>query len=288
MIFMKSNGKNFRESRTALMMRIALLGLPLALGACASSKDDDDLALNEIPAETLYDEGLALRAQGKLSAASKKFEELDRLYPYSEYAKKSLVNMAYLNYSRGKYTEAVSAAQRFLTLFPGSEDAAYALYIVGQSYFKQMPDITRDQSMTEKAASAFNELLQRYPDSEYAEDAEKKLRITHDQLGGKEMQVGRFYLERRNYVAAINRFKAVVLRYQTTRHVEEALFRLTESYYALGVVSEAQTAAAVLGHNFPDSVWYKNAYSLLSKGGYEPAEDTGSWISKAFKGITVF
>ncbi|MEJ8474698.1 outer membrane protein assembly factor BamD [Roseibium algae] len=264
------------------------LAVPLALAACSSKDDLDDLELNDTPPEVLYNEGLALRAQGKLKPASQKFAELDKLYPYSEYAKKSLVNMAYVDFSRGKYAEAISAANRFLTLYPGNQDAAYALYIIGQSYFRQMPDITRDQEVTEKARSAFEELLQRYPDSEYAPDATAKLRVVQDQLGGKEMQIGRYYLQKRNYIAAINRFKAVVIHYQTTRHVEEALFRLTESYYALGVISEAQTAAAVLGHNYPDSQWYKDAYSLLNKGGYEPSEDSGSWISKAFKDINPF
>ena len=269
------------------VLQIAVLSLPLFLAACSSKDELDDLALNETPPELLYNEGLALRAQGKLGPASDKFEELDRLYPYSEYAKKSLVNIAYVNFTRGKYAEAITAARRFLTLYPGNEDVPYALYIIGQSYFRQMPDITRDQAVTEKAAAAFNEVLLRYPDSEYASDAEAKLRVAQDQLGGKEMQVGRFYLGKRNYIASINRFKTVVLQYQTTRHVEEALFRLTESYYALGVVNEAQTAAAVLGHNYPDTQWYKDAYSLLNKGGYEPSEDSGSWISKAFRGINV-
>jgi len=269
----------------ALLKAAAVCGVVL-LGACANKDDVDDLALNETPPEVLYNEGLALRSQGRLKDASDKFGELDKLYPYSEYSRKSLVNMAYLDFTRGKYPEAISSARRFLTLYPGSEDAPYALYIIGQSYFRQIPDITRDQKATASAMNAFSELLQRYPDSEYAPDAEKKLRIAQDQLAGKEMQVGRFYLERRNYIAAINRFKLVVLNYQTTRHVEEALFRLTESYYSLGVVNEAQTAAAVLGHNYPDTAWYKDAYSLLGKGGYQPSEDSGSWISKAFKSIS--
>lgn len=269
------------------VLKIMALTIPLGLAACSATKDADDFALDDTPPEVLYNEGLALRAQGKLKDADAKFTQLDKLYPYSEYAKKSLVNMGYINYSRGKYTEAINASQRFLTLYPGSDDAAYALYIIGQSYFRQMPDITRDQAVTEKAASAFAELLQRYPDSEYAPDAETKLIAVQDQLAGKEMQIGRFYLKKRNYVAGINRFKTVVLTYQTTRHVEEALFRLTEAYYALGVVNEAQTAAAVLGHNFPDTQWYKDAYSLLNAGGYQPSEDSGSWISKAFKDIKV-
>ncbi|WP_428640902.1 outer membrane protein assembly factor BamD [Roseibium sp.] len=271
--------------RMKIFLTMAILAAPLALGACSGKDDLDDLALNDTPAEVLFNEGLALRAQGKLRDSTQKFEELDKLYPYSEYSKKSLVNLAFLNYSRGKYSEAVNAAKRFVTLYPGDEDSAYMLYIAGQSYFRQMPDITRDQAVTRKSAAAFNELIQRFPESEYVPDAEQKLRIVKDQLGGKEMQVGRYYLKRRNYVAGINRFKTVVVEFQTTRHVEEALFRLTEAYYALGVVNEAQTAAAVLGHNYPDSQWYKDAYSLLNKGGYEPSEDSGSWISRAFKSI---
>lgn len=272
----------------ASALKIMALTIPLGLAACSSTKDTEDFALDDTPPEVLYNEGLALRAQGKLKDADSKFQQLDKLYPYSEYAKKSLVNMAYINYSRGKYPEAINAAQRFVTLYPGNDDSAYALYIIGQSYFKQMPDISRDQAVTRKAASAYSELLQRYPDSEYSPDAETKLIAVKDQLAGKEMQVGRYYLTKRNYIAGINRFKTVVLEYQTTRHVEEALFRLTEAYYALGVVNEAQTAAAVLGHNFPDTQWYKDAYSLLNEGGYQPSEDSGSWISRAFKDINVF
>ncbi|WP_305986181.1 outer membrane protein assembly factor BamD [Roseibium sp. MMSF_3544] len=267
------------------LFRLAVLAVPVALVACSSKDDLDEFALNDTPPEVLFNEGLALRAQGKLRDSTTKFEEIDKLYPYSEYSKKSLVNLAFLNYSRGNYTETVTAARRFVTLYPGDEDSAYMLYLAGQSYFRQMPDITRDQGVTRKAASAFTELVQRFPESEYTPDAEKKLRIVEDQLGGKEMQVGRYYQKRRNYVAAINRFKTVVVEYQTTRHVEEALFRLTEAYYALGVVNEAQTAAAVLGHNYPDTQWYKDAYSLLNKGGFEPSEDSGSWISRAFKSI---
>lgn len=280
---MDTGSDTSRTKRMKNLLILAVLAAPLALGACSKKDDLDEFALNDTPPEVLFNEGLALRAQGKLRDSTQKFEELDKLYPYSEYSKKSLVNLAFLNYSRGKYTETVTAAKRFVTLYPGDEDSAYMLYLAGQSYFRQMPDITRDQAVTRQSASAFRELIQRYPDSEYVPDAEQKLRIVHDQLGGKEMQIGRYYLERRNYVAGINRFKTVVIDYQTTRHVEEALFRLTEAYYALGVVNEAQTAAAVLGHNYPDSQWYKDAFSLLNKGGYEPSEDSGSWISRAFK-----
>ncbi len=254
----------------------------VALGAC-SSNDADDLALDNTTADQLYNEGLALSNAGKLADAAKKFEEVDQVHPYSGYARKSLVMSAYTNYTAGRYEEAINAGRRFATLFPGSPEAAYALYIVGQSYFHQIPDVTRDQELTERALAAMTEVVEKYPQSEYADDARRKIMITRDQLAGKEMEVGRYYLERRNYVGAISRFRNVISAYQTTRHVEEALARLTESYYSLGVITEAQTAAAVLGHNFPDSSWYKDAYALLQKGGYEPQEHEGSWISKAFK-----
>ena len=239
--------------------------------------------VEEIPPETLYNEGLILRAEGDYADASKKFEEIERVHPYSPYAKKALINLAYTNYARKRYTEAISSAERFTTLYPGSDDSAYALYVVGNSYLNQMPDITRDQTVTQNAYDAFNELIQRYPDSEYFSDAEKKLVIAHDQLAGKEMLTGRYYLQKRNFVGAINRFRRVIQDYQTTRHIEEALARTSESYYALGVVSESQTAAAVLGHNFPDSEWYQDTYNLLQEGGFEPKENTGSWISRAFE-----
>lgn len=282
----KGGARHWSRLPARSYLRSAPLVCLLLLGAC-SSANDEDLLTTDVPAETLYNEGLALRNEGRLSEASDKFAELDKFYPYSEYARKSLINVAYLNYSRGKFPEAINAAKRFTTLYPGNPDSAYALYIIGQSYFRQVPDVARDQENTQRAQAAFSELVQRFPDSEYAEDARTKLRATEDQLAGKEMEVGRYYLKRHNNVAAINRFKAVVINYQTTRHVEEALFRLTENYYALGVINEAQTAAAVLGHNYPDSQWYKDAYSLLQSGGYEPSEDSGSWISRTFKGINV-
>ena len=194
---------------------------------------------------------------------------------------------AYAYYSVGSYSECVTAAKRYMTLHPGSPDAAYAQYLIAASYFDQIPDVTRDQSDTEKAMAALEEVAHKYPNSDYARAAKKKLEFARDQLAGKEMQVGRYYLNRKYYTGAINRFKVVVTKYQTTREVEEALERLTEAYMALGIVNEAQTAAAVLGHNFPDSTWYKHAYKLVKSGGVEPREDKGSWISKAFRQIGV-
>ena len=189
---------------------------------------------------------------------------------------------AFLHFRRAQYQEAINDAERYVTLFPATDDAAYAQYLIGESYFRQIPDVTRDQDLSLKAMDAMAQVIQKYPDSEYANDARQKIEVARDQIAGKEMQIGRYYLERREYLAAANRFRTVVEQYQTTRHVEEALLRLTETYLALGIVPEAQTAAAVLGHNFPDSVWYQDAYKLLSKGGHQPEENSGSWISRAF------
>ncbi|HZH50619.1 MAG TPA: outer membrane protein assembly factor BamD [Microvirga sp.] len=239
----------------------------------------------DVPAEQVYNDGLARIQKRDFEGAAKKFNSLDRQYPYSEWARKGLIMEAYANYEGGFYEEAITASRRYLQQHPNTPDAAYAQYLMASSYYDQIPDITRDQEKSERAILALQELIERYPRSEYVADAKKKIQVASDQLAGKELEVGRFYLQKRNYAGAINRFRNVVSRYQTTRHVEEALERLTEAYMAMGIVNEAQTAAAVLGHNFPDSPWYKDAYNLLTKGGLEPREDTESWISKAFRGV---
>ena len=233
--------------------------LAASLGACSSFNlfGKDDTPPDE-PADRLYNEGLYLLNDKKdPKEAVKKFEEVDRQHPYSEWARKSLIMSSYAYYQAGAYDECVTAAKRYISLHPGSADAAYAQYLIGASYFDEIPDITRDQARTEKALAALDEVIRKYPTSEYAVSAKQKIEVARDQLAGKEMQIGRYYLEKKDYTGAINRFKVVVTRYQTTRHVEEALMRLTEAYMALGIVEEAQTAAAVLGHNFPDSDWYQ-------------------------------
>jgi outer membrane protein assembly factor BamD len=270
--------------RFARVLAVALLAA--SLGACSSfdffSKKDDTPP--DEPPDRLYNEGLfLLNAKKEPKEAVKKFEEVDRQHPYSEWARKSLIMSSYAYYQAGEYDDCVNSAKRYITLHPGSADAAYAQFLIGSSYFDEIPDITRDQARTEKALAALDEVTRKYPTSEYANSAKQKIEVARDQLAGKEMETGRYYLKRKDYTGAINRFKVVVTKYQTTRHVEEALMRLTESYMALGIVDEAQTAAAVLGHNFPDSTWYKHAYALVKTGGVEPSENKGSWISKAFK-----
>jgi outer membrane protein assembly factor BamD len=289
-------GARFSSARASLgrisrqvRLAVGLIVLAAPLGGCGTgalydkffAKDDTFV---EEPADKLYNEGLyMMNQQGDPKGASKKFEEVDRQHPYSEWARKSLLMSAYAFYQSGDYDSCIGAATRYVTLHPGSPDAAYAQYLIAASHYDQIPDISRDQGRTEKAMAALDEVIRKYPTSEYATSAKKKLEGARDQLAGKEMEIGRYNLERRDYTGAINRFKTVVTQYQTTRHVEEALARLTEAYMSIGVVGEAQTAAAVLGHNFPDSRWYKDAYNLVKSGGVEPSENKTSYISKAFK-----
>ncbi len=284
MIGLRANGRSGK--RWAAVMRALAFAIVLApVGACTLF-DSDKVVIPDEPADKLYNEALyLLNTKKDYKAAAKRFEEVDRQHPYSEWSRKALLMSAFAYYEAKEFPDAVGAARRYVSLHPGTADAAYAQYIIGSAYFDEMPDISRDQVGTEKAVNALEEVVRKFPDTEYAAAAKKKLQVARDLMAGKEMQVGRFYQERRDYTAAINRFKTVVTRYQTTRHVEEALMRLVEAYMALGIVNEAQTAAAVLGHNFPDSRWYKDAYNLVRAGGVEPQEDQGSWISRAFKKV---
>jgi outer membrane protein assembly factor BamD len=279
-----SEKSGHRMRALAGWLALALVVVPV-MGGCSYFNKDDDL-IPDTPADKLYNEGLfLLNNRQDYKEAAKKFDEVDRQNPYSDWARKALLMAAYANYQAKEYTDCISAAQRYVTLHPGSPDAAYAQYLIGSSYYDQILDVTRDQARADKAISALEEVSRKYPDSEYAAAAKKKIDMARDQLAGKEMEVGRFYMDKRDFIGAINRFKVVVTQYQTTRHVEEALERLTEAYVALGIIDEAQTAAAVLGHNFPDSAWYKDAYKLLKTAGGEPNENKESWISKAFKKV---
>jgi outer membrane protein assembly factor BamD len=237
------------------------------------------------PVATLYNKGLADLQTGSYNSATKNFAEVERQYPYSKWATKAIIMQSYAFYQRSSYDDAINAANRFITLHPGSMDAPYAYYLVALSYYEQIKDVQRDQTTTQKALDALDEVQQRFPDTPYAKDAAEKMQLAKDHLAGKEMDVGRYYLKHGSYLAGINRFKRVVTEYQTTSQVPEALYRLAEGYMALGVTSEAQTAAAVLGHNFPNSQWYKDAYTLVSSDGQAPLENQASWISRAFKGL---
>jgi outer membrane protein assembly factor BamD len=285
----------FTSARVGVARVALVLGMGFGLAACdtMSSLNPFDRAerytpeiVEQVPAQELYNRGLSRLERNDAAGAAEAFEELERQYPYSEWARRALVMKAYSYYEMSAYDEAIDAASSYLRQFPGSDEAAYAQFILASSYFDQIPDVTRDQERTERAVMALQAVIDRYPDSEYVEAARAKLLMAYDQLAGKEMEVGRFYLNQRNYTAAINRFRNVISNYQTTRHVEEALSRLTEAYFAMGITDEAQTAAAVLGHNFPESQWYRDAYVLLESGGLEPRENRRSWISRAFADFT--
>ncbi len=268
---------------------VAVVAAPLLVSACSMTERDLDLSTyveQTEPADVLYNQALANMDAGRLTEASRKFEAIDRQHPYSEYARRSMVMGAFANYRQGKYDEAINAAKRYVTLYPSTPDAAYAQYIIGLCYFRQIRDVTQDQKESRRTIEAMEELVQRWPESQYVDDAQDKIRFARDQLAGKEMQTGRYYLERREYIAAVKRFRYVVENYSNTRHVEEALARLTEAYYAMGLTGEAQTAAAVLGQNYPESRWYADSYKLLRSGGLEPREVGGSWLSRAGALIT--
>jgi outer membrane protein assembly factor BamD len=254
------------------------------VAACSNSKNAEKL-LNPDPPDKMFALGDNYLQRGKFEDAAKVFEDLDRDHPYSPEARRAIVMSAYAYYKAGKFPEAIASARRYTTMHPGTKEAPLAHHIIASAYFDDIVGPNRDQSNTRKALDEYKVLKARYPDSEYAKQADNRIRICEDSLAASEMEVGRYYLKNKNYTAAINRFKVVVTDYQTTVHVEEALARLVESYMALGIDQEAQNAAAVLGHNFPESQWYKDSYVLLQSGGLAPRETGTSWLSKAWQGM---
>ena len=264
------------DSTPAATSSMGLTGGAMSPGNDAPGRGD--------PVAELYNSGLEKLKAGSYKAAAKSFAEVERQHPYSKWATKALLMQAFAYYQNNKYDDSINAANRFITLHPGHKDLAYAYYLTAISQFEQINDVRRDQSRTQKALEALEEVSKRFPTSPYAADAANKAAMARDQLAAKEMEIGRYYLNKGSYLAGINRFKKVVTDYQTSSQVPEALYRLTEGYMALGVVSEAQTAAAVLGQNFPNSEWYKDAYTLVSSDGQQPVENKKSWISRIFNG----
>lgn len=235
----------------------------------------------DIPVEVLYNRAMTELAQEDYRTAAPLFEEVERQYPYSVWARRAILMAAYSYYAINKYGDAINAVDRFLALYSGNKDAAYAYYLKAISYYEQIVDVGRDQSTTQQALVALNDVVQRFPGTSYARDARIKLDLALDHLAGKEMAIGRYYLFKEQYIAAVNRFKVVVTNFQTTAQVPEALYRLTEAYLALGIKGEAQTAAAVLGYNYPGSRWYEMAYALLT--GAELSPSVGDdWLSRNF------
>ena len=229
--------------------------------------------------EALYNNALDNLEAGWHQNAAKLFDELERQHPYSAWAIKAQLMAAYSYYQQGAYDETIIALDRYIELHPGHRDVAYAYYLKGLSYYEQISDVGRDQKMTELALATLRDIVKRFPDSPFARDARIKLELTRDHLAGKEMEIGRYYMQRREYLAAINRFKYVIEKFQTTRHVPEALHRVTESYLALGITDEAQMATAVLGYNYPGSSWYQDSYALLEQNSLKPQQKKSSWLS---------
>jgi len=258
---------------------IAFAGLILsALSACSS----DEPEIPEQPAETLYLNAINTLEAGEPRKAAPLFEEVERQHPYSQWATQAQLMAAYSYYLVDDYDSAIPALETFLDLHPGNRNAAYAYYLRALCYYEQIADVTRDQANTEEAMRHLSDLVARFPNTPYARDASLKLDLVRDHLAGKEMSVGRYYLKRGLYLAAINRFRTVIEKYQTTTHTPEALHRLTEAYLALGVVDEAQAAAAVLGYNYPGSEWYQDSYALLGERNLSPEAKEGSWLDGLF------
>ncbi|MBU1175323.1 MAG: outer membrane protein assembly factor BamD [Alphaproteobacteria bacterium] len=270
-----------------LIQSVFVIALALGLAGCSGFNLFGPPKIKEeeiIPPETLYQTALTDIDRKFYSNALDTLLKLERQHPYSEYAEKAKLMTVYINFRRGKFPEAVLGADRYLALYPTSQEVPYILYLKGTSYFFQIKDITRDQQVASDAIDTLNLLVSSFPDSKYVEDARESIRTARDQLAGKEMSVGRYYQGNGQHLAAINRFRVVVEKYQTTTQIEEALFRLTESYLVLGLVSEARTAAAILGHNYPTSEWYKSAYEQLQKQGLTPEIVSGNWIAESAQG----
>ncbi len=239
----------------------ASLGVAVLLSACTIKEPEE---YKERPVAEIYNEAMDLLQNTDFKAAAHNFDEVERQHPYSVWATKAQLMAAYAYYQSNRYDDAIIALDRFTQLHPAHRDAPYAYYLKALSYYEQISDVARDQKMTELSLRSLDEVVKRFPNSQYAKDAKVKIDLTHDHLAGKEMEIGRYYLRQKQYLAAINRFKTVIKTYETTTHVPEALHRMTEAYLALGVNDEARKTAAVLGHNFPGSEWYVDSYRLFN------------------------
>ena len=258
--------------------------LAVMLGACA--REAEERPLDSYTAEEIYKRGeFELNSNPKPKTAIRYFQDVERLYPYTEFAKRALIMQAFSHHKAKEYEEARAASQRFLDLYPADEDAAYAQYLMALSYYDQIDEVGRDQGLTFQALQSLREVIEKYPDTEYAKSAILKFDLAFDHLAAKEMEIGRYYLKRGNYTAAINRFRVVVQDFQTTSHTAEALHRLTESYLALGLNDEAQTSAAILGYNYQSSPFYDDSFALLKGRGLSPEAKGDGWLRSVYRQV---
>ncbi|WP_167622482.1 outer membrane protein assembly factor BamD [Paracoccus sp. AK26] len=273
-------------ARSKILASTMAAALCLVLAGCSGSgsSDADRRNLDRFTAEEIYKRGeFELENSRKPEDAVFYFSEVERLYPYSEWAKRALIMQAYSNHRAQNYEEARGAAQRFIDTYPGDEDAAYAQYLLALSYYDQIDEVGRDQGLTFQALQSLRSVIEQYPDSEYARSAILKFDLAFDHLAAKEMEIGRYYLKRGHYAASINRFRVVVEEFQTTTQTPEALLRLVEAYLALGLTDEAQTAGAILGYNFQSSPFYQDAYRQLRGRGLEPEARGDNWLTNVYR-----
>lgn len=260
------------------------LGMAVLASALVACGGQRERPLDSYTAEEIFKQGeLKLSSVRRPDEAIRYFQEVERLYPYSEFAKRALIMQAYAYHKAKKYEEARAAAQRYLDFYPGDEDAPYALYLMALSYYDQIDDVGRDQGVTFQALTGMRDVIEQYPDSDYARSAMLKFELAFDHLAAKEMEIGRYYLKRGNYTAAINRFRSVVQDFQTTTHTAEALHRLVEAYLALGFTQEAQTAGAILGYNYQSSPFYDDSFRLLKGRGLNPEAVGDSWLRAVYR-----
>ena len=256
------------------------------LAACGGGTAGKEPALDTLSAEQIFKRGeYTLEEENDPDAAIRYFSEVERLYPYSDWARRALIMQAFTYHKAKEYEDARQASQRFLDYYPGDEDVAYAKYLLALSYYDQIDEVGRDQGLTFQALQALRDVIEQYPNSEYARSSIMKFDLAFDHLAAKEMEIGRYYLKRGNYTAAINRFRVVVQDFQTSTHTAEALHRLVEAYLALGFNAEAQTAAAILGHNYQSSPFYQDSYKLLTARGLEPKAMGDSWLAKVYRQV---
>ena len=270
-----------RQRGGALRLTLWALALGAALAGCNRATQDE--SLEGFSAEQIFRRGEFVLETSRAEDSLRYFREVERIYPYTDWARRAVVMQAYAQHRDRKYLEARATAQRFLDQYPGDPDAAWAAYILALTYYDQIEDIGRDQGVTFQALQHLRLVIEEYPDSEYARSAVLKFDLAFDHLAAKEMEIGRFYLSRGNYAAAINRFRAVVEQYQTTTHTPEALHRLVESFVALGLRDEAQTAGAILGHNFRGNPFYQESFALLTGAGMAPEPAGESWIRQLYR-----
>jgi len=270
-------------------MTVSRLGCVLALGLVVGCGNYDPAstpgALEQYTAAEIFQRGEYELERGKPSDAAIYFGEIERLYPYSDFAKRALIMQAYSFHKDKDYPNSRSAAQRYIDFYPATEDAAYAQYLLALSYYDQIDEIGRDQGLTFQALQALRAVIEQYPDTEYARSSILKFDLAFDHLAAKEMEIGRYYLKRKHYTAAVSRFRIVVEDFQTTSHTAEALHRLVEAYLALGLTDEAQTAGAILGHNYQSTEWYQDSYALLTGQGLEVKSSGDNWLASIYRQV---